>query len=64
MKKNAQPKIVEIPAEELDMFTKCGVKQIIKGSTTIKLIKSKKQNSVPAKKVKTVKKKTNAKKTT
>lgn len=35
-------KVIEVPEEELDMFAKCGVKTIKAGSTTFKLIKSKK----------------------
>ena len=41
-KKNKQlKKIIKVPAEELDMFYKYGVKEIIKGNTTIKLTKPK-----------------------
>ena len=42
-KKPSKKKVVKVPAEELDMFAKHGVKTIQKGSTTIKLVKPKKK---------------------
>ena len=42
-KKVTKKKVTKVPAEELDMFAKHGVKTIQKGSKTIKLVKSKKK---------------------